>query len=148
MKNRASGGCQCGHVRYEITGPLHDPHICHCRMCQKAFGNFFAALVGCEKTDLRWTAAEPAYFRSSQIVKRGFCPQCGTPLTFAYDNAAHMNVSIGSLDKPDLVLPRVQYGIEGQHPSFPQLHTLPGTRTEDDIPPDEMEKLKSLQFPD
>ena len=41
-----SGGCQCGAVRYRVTGPLIDPSICHCRMCQKAFGSLFAPLVG------------------------------------------------------------------------------------------------------
>ena len=46
----ATGGCQCGAVRYAITTPFENPHICHCRMCQKAFGNYFAALVGTSKT--------------------------------------------------------------------------------------------------
>ncbi len=36
-----SGGCQCGAIRYRIAGELGYPHICHCRMCQKASGNFF-----------------------------------------------------------------------------------------------------------
>lgn len=31
-----SGGCQCGAVRYRLHEPLSNPHICHCRMCQKA----------------------------------------------------------------------------------------------------------------
>ena len=43
---RMTGGCQCGAVRYALHEPPNDPHICHCRMCQKAFGNFFAALTG------------------------------------------------------------------------------------------------------
>ena len=24
-----TGGCQCGHVRYAITDPLFNAHICH-----------------------------------------------------------------------------------------------------------------------
>lgn len=47
-----TGGCQCGAVRYAIDGPLNNPHICHCRMCQKAFGNYFAALVGTLRENL------------------------------------------------------------------------------------------------
>ena len=39
---RLTGGCQCGAVRYCLHEPPADPHICHCRMCQKAFGSFFA----------------------------------------------------------------------------------------------------------
>ena len=143
-----TGGCQCGALRYRITGPLFGAHLCHCRMCQKAFGNLFAALVGVKKTDISWQKNEPAVFRSSSIVSRGFCPSCGTPLTFAYDHSDHMNVAIGSLDTPAVAVPRQQYGIESRLPCFGTLHTLPGTRTEDDVAPDDMLKLKSLQHRD
>ncbi len=40
-----TGGCQCGAVRYRVEGTLGDPHLCHCRMCQKASGNFYLPLV-------------------------------------------------------------------------------------------------------
>ncbi len=144
----ASGGCQCGTVRYAITTPFENPHICHCRMCQKAFGNYFAALVGTNKNGLKWTKGEPAIFKSSEIVERGFCRDCGTPLSFAYDHSDRIAVSIGSLDHPGQVLPDKQFGAEGMLPAFDILHTLPATRTEDDIPADFLEKLKSRQYPD
>jgi hypothetical protein len=35
-----SGGCQCGAVRFRVDGELGRASICHCRMCQKAFGAF------------------------------------------------------------------------------------------------------------
>ena len=93
-----TGGCQCGAVRYAITSPFENPHICHCRMCQKAFGNYFAALVGTMKTGLTWTKGTPGFFRSSAIVDRGFCRECGTPLSIADDDSDRIAVSIGSLD--------------------------------------------------
>jgi hypothetical protein len=148
MTNPITGGCQCGAVRYRITAPLENAHICHCRMCQKAFGNYFAALVGTTKSGIEWTKGEPSFFRSSGIVQRGFCRDCGTPLTFAYDPADRISVSIGSLDHPELVTPSHQFGIEAQLPAFTLLHTLPGTRTEDDIPPEDMKQLESRQHPD
>ena len=100
-------------MRYAITTPFENPHICHCRMCQKAFGNYFAALVGTKKTGLAWTRGPPAFFRSSSIVQRGFCRDCGTPLTFAYDHSERIAVSIGSLDHPEAVTPANQFGTEG-----------------------------------
>jgi hypothetical protein len=145
---RVTGGCQCGAVRYAITAPFENPHICHCRMCQKAFGNYFAALVGTKKTGLAWTRGQPSFFRSSEVVQRGFCKDCGTPLSFAYDHSERIAVSIGSLDHPESVMPERQYGMEALLPAFPLLHTLPGTQTEDDIPADMLEKLKSRQHPD
>jgi hypothetical protein len=143
-----TGGCQCGAIRYRITEAFENPHICHCRMCQKAFGNYFAALVGTKKTGLHWTKGEPSIFRSSEIVQRGFCRDCGTPLTFAYDTSERIAVSIGSLDHPEAVTPERQYGMESRLPAFAMLHTLTGTRTEDDIPSDVREKLRSRQQPD
>ncbi len=143
-----TGGCQCGALRYRITGPLFNAHICHCRMCQKASGNFFAALVGVKKKDIHWRNGEPAVFRSSSVVSRGFCRSCGTPLTFAYDTSDHLSVSIGSLDQPQRAAPANQFGLEARLPFCDTLHLLPGSRTEDDVPPDDLAKLKSLQHPD
>lgn len=81
-------------------------------------------------------------------MARGFCRDCGTPLTFAYDHSERIAVSIGSLDHPEMVMPAVQFGIEGRLPAFSLLHSLPGTCTEDDIPAGMLEKLKSRQHPD
>lgn len=148
MNPAITGGCQCGRVRYAVHGPLFNAHICHCRMCQKAFGNYFAALVGTEKATFQWSRGTPGFFRSSSVVNRGFCRDCGTPLSFAYDHSKYTAVAIGSLDNPALAVPAQQFGIEGRLPAFETLHTLPGTRTEDDVPPEEMAKLKSLQHPD
>ena len=40
-----TGGCQCGAIRFRVEGALHHASICHCRMCQKAFGSFYAPLA-------------------------------------------------------------------------------------------------------
>jgi hypothetical protein len=143
-----TGGCQCGAVRYAFDIEPHDPHICHCRMCQKATGSFFAALAGVLPGDFEWTRGAPAIFRSSTLAERGFCAACGTPLTFRYIDGKKLNVTIGSLDHPERVKPGNQYGIEGRMPWFGDLAALPGTRTEDDIAPDRLAKLQSHQHPD
>ena len=49
MRNsHITGGCQCGAVRYALHEEPTGAHICHCRMCKKAFGSFFVPLVGVE----------------------------------------------------------------------------------------------------
>ena len=60
---RITGGCQCGAVRYALHEQPTDPHICHCRMCQKAFGSFFAPLAGVAGERLRADARR--HWRSS-----------------------------------------------------------------------------------
>lgn len=143
-----TGGCQCGAVRYAFGSDPIDPHICHCRMCQKAFGGFFAPLAGVSLADLAWTRGSPSLFRSSNIAERGFCPACGTPLTFRYLASDMINVSIGSLDRPAEVRPGRQYGTESRLPWFGELAALPGTCTEDDLPADLRDREQSAQHPD
>ncbi|MFS2045522.1 GFA family protein, partial [Stenotrophomonas geniculata] len=77
-----SGGCQCGAIRFQARGALTDSSICHCRMCQKAFGAYYAPLVSVRGVQFSWTRGQPRYFQSSNVVRRGFCADCGTPLTY------------------------------------------------------------------
>ncbi len=60
-----TGGCQCGAVRYRVEGKLSFPHICHCRMCQKASGNYFAPLARVSDDDFEVTRGEASWFYSS-----------------------------------------------------------------------------------
>ena len=138
-----SGGCQCGAVRFRAVDP-HNPGICHGRMCQKAFGSPFAALVEVDFGNVEWTRGEPAYFRSSDSVKRGFCRDCGTPLTYTDDDGVEL--AICAFDDPMAVAPNHQVNHSARLPFF---DALPG------LPPDDESQyagyqasLKNRQHPD
>ncbi|HVJ38011.1 MAG TPA: GFA family protein [Stenotrophomonas sp.] len=141
-----SGGCQCGAVRFQVEGALA-ASICHCRMCQKAFGGYFAPLVSVRGTDFAWTRGAPRHFISSNRVRRGFCAECGTPLTYEAPNG--MAVAAGAFDDPAALPPSTQYGLEGRMPFLDGLFALPGTRTEDDLEAEPfLQGLVSCQHPD
>ena len=146
----ASGGCQCGAVRYQASAFLDSSHICHCRMCQKAVGNFFAALIGIPREAFRWTRGEPTLFQSSGPVTRGFCCNCGTPLLYDYNDSAHLNVTTGSLDNPGQFPPQVQFGNEARMPWFGDLCSLPDEGSTEETMADYMSAIKasSHQHPD
>ena len=91
-----TGGCQCGAVRFRIHGALGRPSICHCRMCQKQFGGFFSALVTAPKDGVEWTRDEPSYFQSSVNIDRGFCSNCGTPMTYRVRDGGRQFVVIAA----------------------------------------------------
>lgn len=143
-----TGGCQCGAVRYALYAEPTNPHVCHCRMCQKAFGGYFAPLAGVPLGEFAWVKGTPGIFKSSEAVERGFCRDCGTPLFFRYLDKDRISVSLGSLDEPARVVPARQYGIESRLPFVGDLAGLPGTRTEDDVPAKDLPRLASLQHPD
>jgi hypothetical protein len=131
MTDQASvtGGCQCGAVRYRAAPVAATSHICHCRMCQKAAGHFFGVLVNVPREAMEWTRGAPATFASSDSVERGFCRDCGTPLTYDYRTSKHLNITNGSLDDPAQFPPLVQFGIEGRMPWFEALSALPDEGT-------------------
>ena len=143
-----TGGCQCGAVRYALYAEPTEASICHCRMCQKAFGNYFAPLTGVRLDDLVWTRGAPGVFKSSELVERGFCRDCGTPLFFRYLIRDRISISIGSLDRPERITIEMQYGIESRLPAFFDLHKLPGETTAKSTPADWLPKLASRQHPD
>jgi hypothetical protein len=121
LRREYSGGCQCGAVRYHATKLRPNPHICYCRMCQKAVGNLGASLVGVKAADIAWTRGTPATFRSSAHVERGFCKDCGTPLFYRHDESQGLSVTIGSLDEPHAVPILYEMGNEGKHPGLPPI---------------------------
>ncbi len=125
MEEKWSGGCQCGAVRYELLEKPGNPHLCHCRMCQKQFGNAFASLTGVPKAKFRVTRGTLANFRSSEKVDRGFCRDCGTPLTYEPLDRDNISVSIGSLDRHSEIVPDAQYGIEAREPWFLNVGDIP-----------------------
>lgn len=131
IETEASGGCQCGAVRYHVTAVLDTSHICHCRMCQKAAGNFFIALIGVPRDAIIWTRGAPATFNSSDKAARGFCRTCGTPLLYDYFESKHVNLTTGSFDEPGRFAPKIQFGIESRLPGFEGLPlTVEGTTEE------------------
>jgi hypothetical protein len=133
---RITGGCQCGAVRYALLEQPSNPHICHCRMCQKAFGSFFAPFACVPMSAFAITRGKISIFKSSGHTERGFCKDCGTPLTIHDDNSPRIEIALGSLDELEKIEPKIQYGIEGRLPWFGKLATLPGVKTTEADNPD------------
>src|SRR5687767_12229898 len=95
-----TGGCLCGAVRYEVSGPLTPVTYCHCSMCRRWHGHvgaYTAADRDCFRltgsTALRWHA-------SSAEAKRGFCAECGSSVLFDDARFPKMGICAGTLDAP------------------------------------------------
>jgi len=121
-----TGGCQCGAVRFTCEAAPVNVHVCHCRMCQKAVGGPFAVICPVLKAAFRVTRGAFAWFKSSDLARRGFCRDCGTPMIFDYPDYPDIGILVGAFDNPAAVPPVVQYGIESRLPWFQHLPELPG----------------------
>jgi len=100
------GGCACGAVRYRATQPPTRSMICHCRACTRAAGAPAVAWVTFERGAFEIIAGDPATYRSSPPVRRGFCAACGAPLTYEHDQRpGEIDVTTATLDDRDAFPP-------------------------------------------
>ena len=87
-----AGGCLCGAVRFRITGtPLCVSH-CHCTYCRRATGAAFITWMTLPSELFEITHGEPAFYRSTPKVRRGFCARCGSTLSYAHDEIGRAHV--------------------------------------------------------
>ena len=120
------GGCQCGRVRYVAAIDSPDAYLCHCKMCRKATGGVSIAFRSLAKSDVKWTTNEPDRYASSPIADRGFCKQCGTPLTFEFPDSDTMDLTVGSFDDPSYFVPRHNFSVETILTAWEDTSHLPG----------------------
>lgn len=130
MSEQVSGGCQCGRVRYRVTIDNDEAYLCHCRMCQRATGGVFIAFKNVKKAAVAWER-EPDTYASSPIAERGFCRECGTPLTFAFPDSENMDLTIGSFDAPERFVPKHHFGAESIHETWLDTADLPRYRCDE-----------------
>ncbi len=92
------GSCLCGAVTFTVEGELPAPDACHCTMCRKTSGHYFASCdVPRERVKI---CGEPAWYRSSEKVRRGFCPTCGSTLFFDPLHRDWIGVAMGDFESP------------------------------------------------
>jgi hypothetical protein len=101
-----TGGCLCGAVRYRASADPLRVVSCHCGTCRRASGAAFMTFVHFPVGAFEWIGGQPTRYRSSAAAERGFCAVCGSTLSMHEAVLAdRVQVSLGSLDRPDLVRP-------------------------------------------
>ena len=143
-----AGGCQCGAVRYRLIAEPTGASICHCRMCQKASGGPFMAFAGVRLKELVVTNGAIATFSSSDIAERGFCAQCGTPLTYRLLSSDRISITLGSLDDSGAVEPLTQLGVESKVGWLARSLSLPEIHTEQWLAKKKIAAVRNHQHPD
>lgn len=119
------GGCLCGAVRYRAAGRPNNVTNCHCRICQKAAGAAFVTWAEFPAAAVSWLAGTPRWYRSSDTAERGFCPSCGTTLTFRYLGGGALDVAAVTLDDPDALPPEDELWTASQRDWVPGDERLP-----------------------
>lgn len=125
MRRQHEGGCLCGAVRYRISEPAKFSSICHCRSCQRATGSPVSGFVGVTADHFTVLTGNIALYESSPGVRRGFCRQCGTSLTYEGNPwPDEVHIYTATLDDPTVLPPSVH---------TMTVDSIPWLITEDDL---------------
>lgn len=130
---KITGGCHCGHVRYEAEIEPERISICHCTDCQRLTGSPYRVTVITGMDAIRMTADPPKIY-----VKLGdngrkrfqhFCPQCGSPLFTSGEQGGPSDWGIrwGSIDQRFALKPRRQIWCRSAVPWLDEAISLPGS---------------------
>jgi hypothetical protein len=97
---KATGGCLCGEVKYEVSGQLREVNYCHCEQCRKTSGHFVAA-TACDLESLAIISdASLRWYQSSSTAARGFCANCGASVFWRPEHGRYICIMAGTLDAP------------------------------------------------
>ncbi|QDM16518.1 GFA family protein [Tardiphaga sp. vice352] len=143
-----TGGCQCGAIRFALSAAPTRVSLCHCRMCQKATGAPFASFADIPNANFAWTRGTPSSFKSSSIAERDFCAACGTPLSYRKIDGDNIEIMTGAFDRPDRMVPTLQFGTESRLGWIGNIAHLPSKTTMQNYGPVQLAQVFSYQQPD
>lgn len=101
-----TGHCLCGAVTITVSAMRAEVDICHCAMCQRWGGAFFAGVKG-EAAEVTGEESVTIYC-SSQWAERAFCSTCGSNLWYRFLPTGNRSFLAGLFDLPK------GFGIEHQ----------------------------------
>lgn len=109
-EEQLKGGCNCGGVRYAITGKPFAVAACHCSNCRKQSGAAYSVNVIISPSAVTVEGQLASYAdpdsESGLPVLREFCGTCGSPIRSVPQSAPGMvAIKAGTLDDPSPFAP-------------------------------------------
>lgn len=114
MAKKYTARCQCGAVTFEFDKDPDFVALCHCLDCKKASGGEAATWFSVAEDDFTLLTGTPKPFRSiansGKSLQRNFCPECAARLYTSKLESfpGQVFVQLGSLDRPELIAPKVE----------------------------------------
>ncbi|MDB5619628.1 GFA family protein [Tardiphaga sp.] len=71
-----TGGCQCGDVRYEMTGDIGEVIACNCSRCGK-LGSLLTFVPAANFKLLAGESATTEFLFNKNVIHHRFCKTCG-----------------------------------------------------------------------
>jgi hypothetical protein len=120
------GGCQCGAVRYEVSGKPQHIILCHCEACRKSAGAPMVAWAAFAEDELTVLQGGARRFNSSGNTMRYFCETCGTGLFYRNEEflPGIVDVQLTTLDDPAAYTPQAHIQTAERISWMADAHTL------------------------
>ena len=99
LADPVKGHCLCGAVSITVTGAHGEIDICHCDMCQRWGGAFYAGLEA-DNFTIEGEDAVSVY-ASSNWAERAFCSKCGSNLWYRFTPTGNRTFLAGLFDLPE-----------------------------------------------
>ena len=128
-EHKMEGGCLCGAIRYAISGTPVMTAVCHCSICRRAAVASSMSWAMFRKDQVTFLRAQPAMYMSSTVGRRGFCPSCGTQISFTASYIPGLiDITTGSLDRPEQIRPTLHYWGTRRIPWVQYAYSAPTSR--------------------
>ena len=102
-----SGGCQCGAVRFTVTGEPVRAMACHCTTCKLRSGSPYGIGVYFKEEQMELSGGQVQTFTfssdtSGRWIKNEFCAACGATFSWTLEMRPGLRaIAGGSFDDPD-----------------------------------------------
>jgi len=136
--SRITGGCLCGAVRYEVTGPFLRASHCHCSRCRKHSGAAVGTQGRVRREDfhlLSGSEAVAVYHPAPGAAVKAFCRICGSSLFGGtWPEGPEVSIRLGSVDGDPGIRPQYHTFVDSRAPWDEITDDLP--RFPEGLPPD------------
>jgi hypothetical protein len=123
-----SGGCLCGGVRYEISGPFIRASYCHCSRCRRHSGSAFGTQGRVRREHFHLVQGEELVrvYRPENGAVKAFCSVCGSSLFGgSWPEGPEVTVRLGTVDGDPGIRPQFHTFVGSKAPWYEILDVLP-----------------------
>jgi hypothetical protein len=114
-----TGGCLCGGVRFEVTGPFLRANHCHCSRCRRHSGTAVCTQARVRREHFRLLSGDElirVYGRGAGAVK-AFCSVCGSSLFGGtWPEGPQVSIRLGAFDGDPGIRPQFHTFVDSKAP--------------------------------
>jgi hypothetical protein len=117
--NAITGGCLCGGVRYEVTGPFLRSSHCHCSRCRRHSGAAVCTQGRVRREHFRLLRGAELIrnYREPGHASKAFCSVCGSSLFGGtWPDGPEVSIRLGSLDGDPGIRPQFHTFVDSRAP--------------------------------